>query len=208
MSTVSTSSCLNDPSFDLMVGDCNFYAKLSTCNNIKTTTPAIPDISGNNTYCEWSNQYLECKDFTTLDDLKLDENLNLTNTIFKRMLLAPKDKIIFDSETDAFQNVRFSEDCQITLENFSGFEIFGNPWVVYGAKKISLFLTESNFEFYQQGVKINPQMCDEINKNDIFETIFNNANNIYLSYMNYSKNFCPAVFKVNIFIFWILKIVK
>ncbi len=205
-----------------MVSACDFKTKIATCFGFTTTTttdiatlttptttfksttttidPSV--IIGSNGVCSWTINYLNCEDFTHLDELSLDESLNLKAFTFTQLRLAPLNKILFESDTDAFKYVTLSPDCEITLENFGGFRAIGNPFT--GASRSKLTLTDSIFVFYAEGDKpLDEQECDSINRNDIYVTIFDGCQYLKLtSSVVYSQKFCPALLKgaqMNIF---------
>lgn len=143
---------------------------------------------------------MECKNFESFDDLKLTKSLGLNVYTFTKLKLMPNKKIIFQSETYAFRYVQLAEDCEITLENFLGFDFFGNPFDLPGAKRSRLIIYDSYLDFYSQdGDKLDAASCDSINKDDIYVTIFDACSSVKLTEsVYYTPDFCPAVLKVSI----------
>lgn len=169
-----------------------------TCKSLELETDSMidQDLMGNNTFCKWTKDYLECSNFTSLDDLNLSEDNNLSSYTFSQLKLSPLNKIIFDTGTLVFRFLKLTANCEIHFENFLGFEIFGNPFFKSGEEIPSLIFSKSNFDFYIEGTKINRTMCDETNRNEIYATLFDNAFSVQLmDDMTYSLDFCPAVLK-------------
>jgi len=157
------------------------------------------DILGNNTYCFWTEYLLSCSNFTDLNDLKLDEAYDFSSLNLSYIELEPKEKIVFFSETKAFQKLKLTPDSTVLLKNFKGFEIFDNPFVSSGANEMTLNIADSNWDLYEMGRLINSTRCYDINKNSLFFSFLDRVQELHLySEVQYSLNFCPAVFKVNL----------
>lgn len=209
MSTTSTENCVDSADFDNMLAACDFETRIANCSDtpktttpIQTTTPVDNStIIGNTTYCVWSMELLECTDFPNLDELGLTKSLGLELMNFNKLRLVPKIKIVFESSSYAFRYVGLAEDCEIVLENFKGFEMTGNAFLLQNVRK-TLVIKHSSFDLYRNEMKISARECDDLNTNGVFVPIFENINKVLVAEdVSYSSDFCPAAFKVSTIIF-------
>jgi len=168
-----------------------FSPSILTVSAINETSVVI----GSNSFCSWTTNYLNCEDFTHMDELDLQENLNLKAFTFTSLRLAPLNKILFESDTDAFRYIRLSSDCEIILNNFGGFRAIGNPFIQTGANITKLTISDSNFVFYSEGdTIINKKECDSIDRDNIYVTIFDSCQFFSLSgNVEYGQKFCLAL---------------
>ncbi len=172
-----------------------FSVLISSIRPIPTITTSSSDlIIDSNGACSWTSTTLDCSNFTSFTDLGLSA-LDFTNYTFDQITIKPLNKIVFDSQTAEFTHLRLNSNCSINLENFSGFEIFGSPFTS-PQQTTFIKITNSNIVFYNEGTEVDEALCDEINANDLYVTLFDTAGQVQLDVATESSlSFCPAALK-------------
>lgn len=158
--------------------------------------------------CAWTDTIMSCVLHEPFNDMMFKEDVesyHLSSYTFSRVYLTASGeffsnnsvKILFDLNTKAFQGLRFSEDVEVNLINFSGFNGFENPFQKSGAtNRMTLNLYSSYFDFYINDQKIDQVQCETMNKISRISTILNSVRSVTCNKCRSRNFFCPAILKV------------
>ena len=152
-------------------------------------------------YCKYDEEdkYLNCYNFTTLDELTEDlESINAEKGI-KKIRFSPKSLLKLDKDSIQLKSIEdfFDDNYEVILENIDGFEFNFNPFDRVKTKALKLELNNVKISFFdKQDIDISANCTLDIFKIDsqlplfsIFEIIHLNQN------INYENPICPVLFK-------------
>ena len=149
--------------------------------------------------CESSNVIMSCSGFDSFS--KLDFNKGLVNNTFYELELNPVDKLMLDTTLN-LDGIIVTNN--IKLYGLKGFVFDKNPFKALGVKNsLSLFLFETNFDFYIEKnsilVPLDPNECKSTNgalTDTKVSPVFSSFASIAFSTgILYPNEICPYVFK-------------
>jgi len=141
--------------------------------------------------CSFINNEIKCENFNSFSELTFDN----VNDEVKSISLKPNIPILLDDSLD-LSGLNLTSDYEIRLENLKGFQMYSNLFGNNGKIKGNFHLKNSVFDFYKNGQKIDFETCDDINRNEIYISLFDVFDLVSLEEgVTYPDEFCPCEFK-------------
>lgn len=144
-----------------------------------------------NNYCNATNNQLICDNFDDFGYLNFSE---FTDT-FTSINLMPSNKLTLNSSLN-LDFLKIEDDFNLQLYNIKSFSMI-NPFALRQVNNGTLLLRNSSFDFTFNGQLIDNKLCNEINENVIFVSVFDGFNfKISLDEdITFSNETCPIHFK-------------
>ena len=139
-------------------------------------------------FCSFAKNQLKCENFQSFSDL----DFSIVNATIDSMSFKPAIPILFDGSLN-LAGLNFSLDYIIHLENIKGFSFYSNPDELIRG---NFYLKNSMFDFYKDNEKIDFQLCDYINRNEFYISLFDVFDLISLEEgVTFPDEVCPCEFK-------------
>ena len=151
--------------------------------------------------CVCNNTTLFCSNFSQFKDLnfKIPNKNTTAQFAFEYIRITPQ----IAQALNEFENILDLAGLKIhpysttvELENIKSFSLNANPFKAF-PYKISLKITNSVFEFYNDNQTLNKQ-CETLATNERTWAISNSASFIYLINVTFSEPLCPSLFNFNL----------